>query len=133
MTNYAIIEIGTKQYKVQVGEILEVQKLADARGEMEFDKVLLTKDGDSIVVGSPYIKDVKVYATFIEDKKGEKLDVFKYKSKSKYRKMRGSRQTYSYLKIDSIGTTKPSKVEEKEVKPKAKATPSPKKKPAVKK
>lgn len=109
---YAIIEVGTKQYKVQEGQVVEVQKM-DSRGEVVFDRVLLVVEGDNVTVGTPTVADMKVYATYVEDKKGIKLQVFKYKSKSKYRKMRGARQTYSYLKIDSIGTKPAAKAEKK--------------------
>lgn len=127
---YAIIEVGSKQYKVQEGQVVEVQKL-ESRGPVIFDRVLLVADGDNVQVGTPAVEGVKVYATYVEDKKGVKLQVFKYKSKSKYRKMRGARQTYSYLKIDSIGTkptvkTEVAKAEKKTVakKPAAKKTPA---------
>lgn len=100
---YAIIEVGTKQYQVQEGDVLEVQKM-DVQGEVVLDRVLMVVDGDKVEVGTPTVDGLKVYASYVEDKKGEKVQVFKYKSKSKYRKLRGARQTYSYLKIQGIGS-----------------------------
>lgn len=121
MNKYAVIEVGGKQYQVTAGEVLEVQKMDGAKGTVIFDQVLLVVDGDKIEVGTPTVSGMTVTATYLEDKKGEKLQVFKYKSKSKYRKMRGARQTYSYLKIEAIGAP-----EKKVTKPAAK-------KPAAKK
>ena len=103
MNKYAVIEVGGKQYQVSVGEVLEIQKLAGASGTVTFDQVLLVVDGDKVEVGTPTVPGLTVTASYVEDKKGEKVQVFKYKSKSKYRKMRGARQTYSHLKIDAIG------------------------------
>lgn len=126
MNKYAVISVGDKQYTVRVGEVLEVQKLDGAAGTVIFDQVLLVVDGETVRIGTPTVQGMSVTATYIEDKKGDKVQVFKYKSKSKYRKLRGARQTYSYLKIDAIGTP-----EKKTAAPKAeKAAP---KKPAVKK
>jgi len=104
MDKYALIAVGGKQYKVTEGQTLEVQKLEVENGKnIVFDQVLLLVDGDKIEVGTPTVSGVSVYATYLEDKKGDKVQVFKYKSKSRYRKMQGARQSYSYLKIDSIG------------------------------
>lgn len=129
MNKYAVISVGDKQYTVKVGQVLEVQKLDGVNGTVTFDQVLLVVDGDSVQVGTPTVSGMTVSATYIEDKKGEKVQVFKYKSKSKYRKLRGARQIYSYLKIDAIGL--PEKKSEAKTAPKAaKASP---KKPAAKK
>jgi len=104
MNKYAIIAIAGKQFRVEEGMTLEIPKLDKPESTIVMDQVLLVGDGDKIQVGTPTVPGVSVYASYVEDKKGEKIQVFKYKSKSKYRKMRGARQTYSYLKIDSIGT-----------------------------
>lgn len=128
MNKYAVIEIGTKQYSVKVGEVLEVQKLDGAEGTVIFDQVLLVVDGDKIEVGTPTVAGMTVTADFVEEKKGEKIQVFKYKSKSKYRKMRGSRQTYTYLKITAIGAPETKKPGEKKAEPSTPAA-----KPTVKK
>jgi large subunit ribosomal protein L21 len=107
MNKYAVIAVGGKQYTVREGEVLEVQKLASSESKVEFDQVLLVVDGDNVQVGTPAIADLIVHGTFVENKKGDKVQVFKYKSKSKYRKLNGARQMYSYVKIDSIGTARP--------------------------
>lgn len=130
MNKYAVIEVGGKQYQVSVGEVLEIQKLAGASGTVTFDQVLLVVDGDKVEVGTPTVPGLTVTASYVEDKKGEKVQVFKYKSKSKYRKMRGARQTYSYLKIDAIGAPE-KKAAPKATKPVAKKPAA--KKPAAKK
>lgn len=131
MQKSAIIAFGGKQYSVKVGDVLEVQKLQGASGQIVFDQVLLIVDGDQVEIGTPTISGLTVTATFIEEKKGEKLQVFKYKSKSKYRKLRGARQTYTYLKIDAIGQPEKKAVKTKSVAPK-KAKPAAAKKSAPK-
>lgn len=124
MDNYCIISIGGKQYQVTEGQLLEVQKLEVEEGkDLIFDQVLLHRAGDKVTIGTPTIKDLKVFASFVDEKKGEKIQVFKYKSKSRYRKMKGARQTLTTLKILSIGNKPPQ-----EPKPVVKkATPKPKK------
>ncbi len=100
---YAIIETGGKQYRVQEGDSFYVEKLNVAEGDtVEFDKVLaLSKDGQ-LSVGTPFVADAKVSATVVENGKGPKIIVFKYKSKKDYRKKQGHRQPYTKVKIDKI-------------------------------
>ena len=100
---YAVIKTGGKQYKVTEGTILEVEKL-DSDGKIYvFDEVLLIVDGDNVQVGAPTVEGIKVYADVIAEVKGEKIEVFKYKSKSRYRKHTGHRQKYTRVKINGIG------------------------------
>ncbi len=120
--NYAIIRTGSKQYQAIVGKTLKIEKLATTEGSVVFDDVLLHVDGDKVEVGTPTLANLKVYATALGVEKADKIQVFKYKSKSRYRKLRGHRQTYSLVKIESIGTAPAAKA----AKPKAKAaTPKP--------
>ncbi len=101
---YAVVETGGKQYKVSEGDTLCVERLAAAEGEkVVLDKVLLFSDGENVKVGTPYIEGVKVEAEVVENGKGEKIVIFKFKSKKDYRKKQGHRQPYSMLKIESIG------------------------------
>ena len=101
--NYAVIETGGKQYKVIKGETLEVENLnTDSGKEYVFDKVLLTVSDGKIKIGSPYIKDVRVYAKIIENLKGEKVYVMKYRSKVRHRRRTGFRHMFSRVKIDDI-------------------------------
>lgn len=99
---YAVIATGGKQYKVVVGQTLVVEKLAGDK-EVVFDQVLLVVDGDKVEVGTPTVTGVKVYADYLGDVKADKIEVFKYKSKSRYRKHTGHRQGLAQVKITGIG------------------------------
>lgn len=100
---YAIIETGGKQYRVQEGDTLFIEKLDVTQGDtIEFDKVLvLSKDGQ-LTVGSPAVNGATVSATVVENGKGPKVIVFKYKAKKDYRKKQGHRQPYTKVKIQNI-------------------------------
>ncbi|MBE5781013.1 MAG: 50S ribosomal protein L21 [Clostridiales bacterium] len=100
---YAIIKTGGKQYKVQEGDIIFVEKLdAENGAEVEFD-ALMVGDGESIKVGAPVVEGVKVKAKVDSVVKGKKVIVFKYKPKKNIRKKTGHRQPYSKVEILSIG------------------------------
>jgi len=100
---YAIIETGGKQYKVAPGQTIDVERLdVDEGGTVELDKVLFIADGDKVTVGTPTIDGAKVIATSQGDGKGNKVIVFKYKPKVRYRKKTGHRQLYTRLAIDKI-------------------------------
>ena len=100
---YAVIEIGGKQYKVAPKQTIEVERLDVAEGDkVELDRVLfIGGDGDTLV-GDPIVKGAKVVATSLGDAKGEKVIVFKYKSKVRYRRKRGHRQTYTRILVNEI-------------------------------
>lgn len=100
---YAVVETGGKQYKVTPGQAIDVERLDVAEGDtVELDKVLLIADGDKVTVGQPAVEGAKVVATSQGDGKGEKIIVFKYKSKVRYRRKKGHRQLYTRLLIDKI-------------------------------
>lgn len=100
---YAIFETGGKQYKVQEGDTLFVEKLPASEGEtVQFDKVLFVKDGDEIKVGTPVVDGASVQATVDEHGRGKKLTVFKYKPKKNYHRKQGHRQPYTKIKIEKI-------------------------------
>lgn len=100
---YALIETGGKQYKVEPGQIIDVDRIIGKAGEpVELNKVLLIADGERTVVGKPTIEGAKVFATYKEEVKGDKVIVFKYKSKVRYRNKTGHRQIFSKLEIDKI-------------------------------
>lgn len=101
---YAIIETGGKQYKVEKGDRVRVEKLdAEAGSEVSFD-AMLTASGKTIKVGKPFVKGVKVTGKVLEQGKDKKIIVFKYKSKKNYRKKQGHRQPYSLIEITDIGS-----------------------------
>ena len=92
---YAIIETGGKQYKVEVGTSLFVEKLNVAAGEtVTFDKVLVVSKDDKVVVGSPVVAGAAVKAEVVEEGKGPKIIVYKYKSKKSYHKKTRSSSTF---------------------------------------
>src|SRR5712691_3863923 len=100
---FAVIKSGGRQYKVSVGQKLEVNRLhVEAGSQLEIGEVLLISDANDSMVGAPYVEDAKVVATVVGDARGEKLIVFKFKSKKRYRHRRGHRQELTVLTIDDI-------------------------------
>lgn len=109
---YAIIETGGKQYRVTEGDVICVEKLAVNAGEtVELDKVLVLGEGEDLQVGTPYVAGAKVFGEVVENGKGKKVVVFKYKSKKDYRKKQGHRQPYTMIKIASLNGEAPVKAE----------------------
>ena len=99
---YAVIETGGKQYRVQEGDVITVEKLNVEAGEtVVFDKVLLMSDGKEVKVGAPYLNEA-VTGSVVENGKGKKVIIFKYKAKKDYRKKQGHRQPYTMVKIESL-------------------------------
>ena len=100
---YAVIATGGKQYRVEQGETIEVEKLAVEPGaNIEFGEVLLLADGESVKVGAPHVAGARVTAEVIDEKKGPKLIIYKYRRRKGYRRKTGHRQTYTRLKITGI-------------------------------
>ncbi len=100
---YAVIETGGKQYRVQEGDTISVEKLGLLEGEAYmFDKVLMLADGKTVKAGAPYVKGATVTATVVEEGRGKKVVVYKYKSKKTYHKKQGHRQAYTKLTINAI-------------------------------
>lgn len=100
---YAIIQTGGKQYKAAVGDEILVEKLdAEPGTEVSMD-VLLVADGDTVTVGKPFVEGVKATAKVLEQGKGKKVIVFKYKPKKNIRTKRGHRQPFTKVEITAIG------------------------------
>ena len=100
---YAVIKTGGKQYRVQPGDVLIVEKLAGEPGEkVAFDQVLMVGEGEAVTVGAPLVADAEVTATFIETRKGEKVKIFKKIRRQGYRRTRGHRQHESVLRVTAI-------------------------------
>ena len=100
---YAIIETGGKQYKVQEGDVLYIEKLEANEGDsITFDRVLAVSKGDGLVTGSPVVAGAKVSAKVEKHGKGQKIIVFKYKAKKNYRRKQGHRQPYTKVTIGKI-------------------------------
>ncbi len=101
---YAVIETGGKQYRVSEGDVITIEKLAVEAGEkVEFDRVLVLSNEEDLKVGAPYVEGAKVFGEVVENGKGKKVIIFKYKSKKDYRKKQGHRQPYTMVKIESLG------------------------------
>lgn len=100
---YAIIETGGKQYKVQEGDTLFIEKLEAGEGEsVNFDRVLAVSNGKGLVTGTPVVADAVVSAKVERHGKGQKIIVYKYKAKKNYRRKQGHRQPYTKVVIDKI-------------------------------
>ncbi len=103
---FAVIKTGGKQYKVQEGDVLSVEKLDEtlrqAQGMVIFDQVLLWANAKDIKVGKPLVVGAKVEAKVIEEGKGKKKMVFRYKNKTRRRKKKGHRQPYTKVQITKI-------------------------------
>ena len=102
---YAIIASGGKQYKIQEGEILRVEKISGEPGApVSFDRVLMFSDGENVNIGRPVLDDIVVRGHIVEQGKAKKIIVFKYKKRKRYRRKQGHRQQFTAIKIDSIET-----------------------------
>ena len=101
---YAIVEIAGQQFKVEAGMEIFVNRLAAEKGAaVEFEKVLLVAEGETVKVGAPYVDGVKVTATVLDDTcKGKKVLVFKKKRRKGYQKLNGHRQYLTKLQINAI-------------------------------
>lgn len=129
---YAVIETGGKQYRVQEGDVITVEKLNVEAGQaVTFDKVLVLGEGKDVKVGTPYL-DAAVTGTVVENGKGQKVIIFKYKAKKDYRKKQGHRQPYTMVKIESLTGAAP-KAEKAVVEEKAEAKPAKKVSASMKK
>lgn len=103
MANYAIVEIGGKQYKVEPGKELLVEHLGQTSGVVNFDKVLLVSENGQSKVGAPYVSGISIRATVLGAEKGDKIHVRKFKAKSRYRRHTGFRAKLTRIKVESIG------------------------------
>ncbi len=100
---FAVIKSGGRQYKVSVGQTLEVNQLpVEAGAQVKFEEVLLISDADRTMLGTPLVNNAMVLATAIRQGRGKKVIVFRYKSKKRFRHKRGHRQELTFLTIDDI-------------------------------
>ncbi|MBN2198891.1 MAG: 50S ribosomal protein L21 [Candidatus Aminicenantes bacterium] len=99
----AVILTGGKQYKVREGDVLDIEKIGVETGRtFEFSKVLLIADGDTVMVGSPFLAHAGVRAEVVEHRKGDKVLIFKKKRRKQYKRLRGHRQQLVRVKITDI-------------------------------
>jgi large subunit ribosomal protein L21 len=101
--NFAVIETGGKQYKVSPGRKLKIEKIEGELGaNLNFDKVLLLAENENVKIGAPYIEGAKVEAKILKQGREKKKIVFKYHSKTRYRKKKGHRQPFTEVQITDI-------------------------------
>jgi large subunit ribosomal protein L21 len=100
---YAVIQSGGKQYRVQPGETVVLEKLPGEAGEaVEFGEVLLLADDEQVAVGRPLVEGARVTGEIVEQGLGEKLIVYKFKRRKNYRRKTGHRQEYTAVKISQV-------------------------------
>lgn len=105
MTNFAVIQTGAKQYKVEVGTKIKIEKIIGeykVGDKLSFENVLLTVDGDNVKVGAPIVSGANVEAEIVDIAKHKTVEVVKYMPKSRYFKKNGHRQPYFEIKVTSI-------------------------------
>ena len=100
---YAVIESGGKQHRVEEGEVLQLEKLDAAAGDkVKFDKFLLVGEGESVKVGTPYVKDSQVEAEVVKQGRGDKVKIIKFNRRKHFKKQQGHRQFFTEVKITGI-------------------------------
>ncbi len=100
---YAIIRTGDRQYRAEVGKFLDVERLPnEVDDSFEITDILLVGDGDSTVIGQPNVEGASVKVTVVDQYRGRKIIVFKYRQRTNYRRKRGHRQYYTRLRVDNI-------------------------------
>ncbi len=102
---YAVIETGGKQYRVQPGDVIDVEKFETPTGKsrkVDFDRVLLVSGEKGTSVGAPIVEGAKVTGTLVEEIRGPKLLIFKQKRRKGYRRLNGHRQDLLRVRIDKI-------------------------------
>ena len=100
---YAVVNSGGKQYKVQQGQVLRVEKIpGDVGNPVTFERVLMFSDGDNVSIGQPALEDIVVEGHIVEQGKAKKIIVFKYKKRKRYRRKKGHRQEFTAVMIDGI-------------------------------
>jgi large subunit ribosomal protein L21 len=102
---YAVIETGGKQYRVQPGDTVVVEKLPGTAGDaVEFDQVLLLSDDENVAVGRPLIDGARVTGQIVEQGRDSKVIVYKFKRRKDYRRKYGHRQSFTAVKINDVVT-----------------------------
>ena len=100
---YAVIKTGGKQYKVEQGQKIRVEKIdAESGASVELDKVLMIADGENVTIGTPYVDGGKVTATITEHGRGKKVRIIKFRRRKHHKKTQGHRQAYTDLEITGI-------------------------------
>ena len=100
---YAVIEAGGKQHKVELGQVLEVDLMQEKSGtDFAFENVMLYVDGDDVQIGQPYIENAKVVAEIVDEVKGDKVTILRFRRRKHSMRKIGHRQKYTQIKIKEI-------------------------------
>jgi large subunit ribosomal protein L21 len=99
---YAIIRAGGKQAKVKAGDVIEIERVKDAAESLTFTPIMVVGEDGATMTDRDSLSDVKVVAEVLGETKGDKIDIFKYKNKTGYRRHSGHRQTYTQIRVTSI-------------------------------
>jgi large subunit ribosomal protein L21 len=104
MSNYAIVETGSKQYRVELKAVIEVEKLEvpEVQKQVTLDKVLLVRNGEDVQVGTPHVKGATVICDYLGDMRGKKVTIFRFRRRKNSRRKHGHRQTYAKLMVKEI-------------------------------
>ncbi len=100
---YAVVRSGGRQYRVEEGAVIDVEKLPYEVGQtVDLDEVLLVADGEKATIGHPLVAGARVQATVVDQLRARKILVWKYRPKKRYRRLKGHRQQYTRLRIEKI-------------------------------
>ena len=110
---YAIIRAGGKQAKVREGDVIDVERIKEAGDEISFTPLLLVADDGTVVSDREALEKASVSAKVVGESRGEKIDIFKYKNKTGYRRRQGHRQTYTRLEVTKIAGPKKAAAKKK--------------------
>jgi len=100
---YAVVRTGGRQYRVSEGDVLDVEKIEQAEGSrLELEDVLMAVDGEDVRIGKPVVEGARVVARVVSQVKDDKIEIFKYRKRKRYRRRQGHRQKLTRIKIESI-------------------------------
>lgn len=100
---YAVFQLAGEQFRAEKGQILRVPRLSHEKGtKFDISEVLLIKDNEQITVGNPFVENAKIVAEVIENGQADKVLIYKYKRRTKYRRRQGHRQDFTEIKINKI-------------------------------
>jgi len=100
---YAVVATGGKQYRVQEGDVVRIEKIPGEVGDsVSFDRVLMVSDGEDVTIGQPVVENAAVGGRIVEQDRGKKVLVFKYKRRKRFRRKQGHRQYYTAVRITDI-------------------------------
>ncbi len=100
---YAVFKTGGKQYRASTGDVIKVEKIEAEKGAtIELDQVLMVGEGEDVKVGTPFLEGGKVTATVLDQGRGDKIKVIKFKRRKNYRRLMGHRQYFTQIEITGI-------------------------------